>query len=124
MRVLVCVTGQKNCERLIRAGSAVAKENGLELSVLHVAKPGTGFLGSPVEGEAIEYLYGISSEYGADMTVLRAEDVIETIAQFARKNEALVIIMGRAAKPGTRDFAREIALRIPETEVRTVYSDE
>lgn len=124
MRVLVCVTGQKNCERLIREGSAVAKDAGLELSVLHVAKPGASFLGSPVEGEAIEYLYGISSEYGADMTVLRAEDTVEAIVNFARKSEALVIIMGRAGKPGSRDFAREIALRIPETEVRTVYSEE
>ena len=45
-RVLVCVTGQKSCEHLIHVGAEIAREDGAELSVVHVAKMGANFLGS------------------------------------------------------------------------------
>ena len=45
-RVLVCVTGQKSCERLIEEGASIAQEHNIELSVVHVAKTGNNFLGS------------------------------------------------------------------------------
>ncbi|MGI6172531.1 MAG: universal stress protein [Christensenellales bacterium] len=124
MRVLVCVTGQKSCEKLIEEGCKAAKELGCALSVLHVAKPGTSFLGNPVEGEAIEYLYTVSSEYGAEMTVLRADDIVGTIVQYARKNEAIMVVVGRSARPGVRDFAKELALRLPEAEIQAVFAEE
>lgn len=38
--VLVCVTDQKRCERLIVAGAELAEEIGARLVVLHVARPG------------------------------------------------------------------------------------
>ena len=35
--VLVCVTGQKTCERLIAEGGRLAEELGAELSVVHAS---------------------------------------------------------------------------------------
>ena len=40
-RVLVCVTGQKSCARLIHDGAEIAAEEGASLSVVHVAKMGS-----------------------------------------------------------------------------------
>ena len=50
-RVLVCVTGQKSCEHLIHVGAEIAREDGAELSVVHVAKMGANFLGSASEAQ-------------------------------------------------------------------------
>ncbi len=93
-RVLVCVTKQTSCERLIRAGAQFAAEQGGELSVVHVAAAGTNFLESESEGEALEYLFGIAKEYGADMTVLRADDVLRALVRHARDKRATHIILG------------------------------
>ena len=56
MSVLVCVTGQKNCERLIVAGARIAREENLPLNVLHVVHSGGSVLGFVNEPEALEYL--------------------------------------------------------------------
>ncbi len=44
--VLACVTVQKDCARLIRQGSAMARKNGVPLRVLHVSQ-GKNTLDSP-----------------------------------------------------------------------------
>ena len=100
-RVLVCVTGQKSCERLIEEGASIASEHNIELSVVHVAKTGNNFLGSASstsEAEALEYLFGISKIYDADMTMLRSDDVIPTIVSYARKMNAAVAAVPHAAE--------------------------
>ena len=83
--VLVCVTGQKSCGRLIEEGARIAAETGAELSVVHVAKMRDNFLGSASEAEALEHLFNISKSYDADMMLLRNDDVINTLASHARK---------------------------------------
>ena len=80
-RVLVCVTGQKSCARLIHDGAEIAAEEGASLSVVHVAKMGSNFLGSASEAEALEYLFAISKSHSADMMLLRNDDVVHTIAE-------------------------------------------
>ena len=122
--VLVCVTVQKSCERLVQCGAERAKERDAQLSVLHVAPPGVNILGNPEEGEALQYLYSISSEYGADMTMLRAEDVVQAIADQARKVGATLVVMGQSRRRGARDIAGEVALSLPGAEVYTAYAQE
>ena len=75
-KTMVCVTVQKTCERLIRAGASLA--GGAGLSVVHVARSGEALLGGSSESEALEYLFRISREYGAEMDMLRSDDVIDT----------------------------------------------
>lgn len=122
--VLVCVTVQKSCERLIQCGAARAHEQNAQLSVLHVARPGVNILGNPEQGEALEYLYSISSEYGADMTMLRAEDVVSAIAGHAKKLQATLVVTGQSGRRGSRDIAGELALALPDTQIYTVYAQE
>ena len=125
LSVLVCVTGQKTCHRLIREGDRLANELNAQLCVLHVARPGAGLLGGAANGEAeaLEYLFEITREHGAQMSVIRSEDVVSTIAQHAQKVNALILVLGTPRK-GRLDLTDQLRLRIPETQFHMVYTEE
>ena len=53
---MVCVTRQKTCERLIKAGARVAKDAGMAFSVVHVVRPGEQMLDLGEDGAALDYL--------------------------------------------------------------------
>lgn len=119
--VLVCVTGQKTCELLIVEGARIAKENGAELSVLHVVKPGASLLGNAKEGEALEYLYKIATEHDADMSMIRADNVEETIARQAEKLNAQTLVIGKSNGSKEKSFQAKIEMLLPEIEIKMVY---
>lgn len=123
-RVLVCVTGQKSCERLIEAGAHIAQEINAELSVVHVAKMGNNFLGSESEAEALEYLFKISKSYDADMMLLRNDDVVNTIAGHARKVDADIVVIGGSPTKGGNHLTRSLQNALPDLDIRTVISEE
>ena len=93
--VLVCVTQQKNCERLIRYAEDL--KNTLrcgDLHVLHVAKSNYNFLNNETEGEALEYLFGISKSLGANLAVIKSDEIEKTITQYAGNNNIAHIVIG------------------------------
>lgn len=94
--ILVCVTQQKTCERLIRKAAELRDELRGNLFVIHVAKDDWNFLDNIKEGEALEYLFGISKSVGANLTVLRSEEIVKTIAEFVKENNIHCIIMGES----------------------------
>ena len=99
-RVMVCVTRQKTCERLIKSGQKLV--NGQKdgaLKVVHVTKTGVNVLGNPDEGEALEYLFQVSKQAGAEMTVLRSDNIVNTLLNFAKKNQITEIVMGESPDP-------------------------
>ncbi|MGI6525909.1 MAG: universal stress protein UspA [Caldicoprobacterales bacterium] len=102
-RVMVCVTRQKTCERLIKIGQKLVNGQGGTLNVVHVTKTGVHVLGNPDEGEALEYLFQVSKEAGADMTVLRSENILNTLLDFAKKNQITEIVMGESPDPNSSD---------------------
>ncbi len=113
MSVLVCVTGQKNCERLIVAGARIAREEGLPLNVLHVVQSGGSVLGFVNEPEALEYLLKVSVEHGASMYVRRSDDVIASIEYAAKNEHCRVLVAGRAANYSGHDLLDELQKRLP-----------
>ena len=124
LHVLVCVTGQKTCERLIAGGDRIAKELGAELSVVHVARQGAGLLGGDIaEAEALEYLFKISSDHGADMTVIRSDEVVPTLAAHAKKVQASVMVLGRPRKT-RRDVTQDLRAHMPDMEFQFVDTEE
>ncbi len=122
IRILVCVTGQKTCERLIQEGAAIARQLEGKVSVVHVAAQGAAILGNHREGEALEYLFRAADEVGADMTVLRADDTMDTLAAFAREQQADCIVVGGAPGREGSDFAERLRLRLPNVEIRSVFA--
>ncbi len=120
--VLVCVTGQRTCERLIDEGKRLADERGASLSVLHVARAGAELMDHVPEAEALEYLFGVSSGHGADMTVIRADDVIRTVEKHARRIGASLIVLG-APRAGSRDMTADMRRHMPDMEFCVVCTD-
>jgi len=124
MCVLVCVTGQKTCERLISEGSRLAKELDIDLSVVHVARQGAGLLGGNIaEAEALEYLFKISTDHGAGMTVIRSNEIVPTLAAHARKVNAALMVLG-SSRETNRDVTRDLRAQMPEMEFRIVYAED
>lgn len=114
-RTMVCVTVQKTCERLIRHGAALAGSAGL--SVVHVARGGEKLLGADSDGEALEYLFHIAREYGAEMDMLRSDDVFGTIIDFARKNNIENIVLGASGARESFGLSERLRLSLPGVSV-------
>ena len=113
MSILVCVTGQRSCERLIVAGASLAAAERQPLTVLHVVRTGGNVLGFVNEPEALEYLLRVSIAHGADMSVRRADDVVDAIEAEARRLKAGVIVAGRAANYPGWDLLDDLKTRLP-----------
>ena len=99
-RVMVCVTQQKNCERLILNGSKYLENEEDELYVIHVVNEDQNFLNKKNDGEALEYLFGVCKGVGADMTMLRSKDIFQTLVDFALEKDISHVVMGRSQAKG------------------------
>ncbi len=107
--ILVCVTQQKTCERLIKSANDLVNEYKGNLYVLNVVKNNVNFLDSSRESEALEYLFGISKNIGANLAVLKSEDIAGTIAQYAEENDIGCIILGQSPeKNKSTSFVNEL----------------
>lgn len=93
-RVMVCVTDQKVCEKLIFNGLEILEESPGEMHVLHVSK--NNVLNDEESSNALEYLFEICNKYDASMTVLKSNDILKTLHKFAVKNSIDTIIMGES----------------------------
>lgn len=93
--VLVLVTVQRECDRLICRGKEVAAEYDLPLHVIHVSTNKT-MLGNPDASEALNYLYRLAGEADAEMNILYADNALSAIAAYAKNNNAKHIVLGTA----------------------------
>jgi len=98
--VLVCVTVQKECERLILAGKRLADSARIPLHVLHVAEPDAAPLGNPDTQEALNYLYALARESGAEMSLQYHADVRQAIVDYARQVHAVCVVVGSSRQTG------------------------
>jgi K+-sensing histidine kinase KdpD len=98
--IMVCVTQQKTCDRLIKYGRELLDGDSGELLVFHVAHNQYKFLGNSQEGEALDYLYEKAKEYGASLTVLRSDDILRTLTEQTQKNRIDIIVMGESREGG------------------------
>ncbi|TYQ16165.1 UNVERIFIED_CONTAM: universal stress protein family protein [Acetivibrio alkalicellulosi] len=94
--IMVCVTQQITCERLILKAADLRNELNGELFVIHVAKNEWNFLDNIKEGEALEYLFKISKSVGANLSVLKSDNIAETLVNFANENKITHIVMGES----------------------------
>ena len=119
--ILVCVTQQKTCERLILKASEIKRESDGELFVIHVVKDGLNFLNNPKEGEALQYLFEISKSVGANLAVLKSDNVVKCIADFAKDNNIDCIILGSSPTgQGNDSFYNKLRSVMPNIEIFVV----
>ncbi len=89
--VLVCVTGQYDCDRLIREGHKKAEMLKQELHIVSVHNPEEDLTKM---SEEFEHLYRISKSLGADMTILFDKNAPTAAAGFAKKVNATELVTG------------------------------
>lgn len=95
-KIMVCVTQQKLCKRLIHRASALKQHEDDELFVIHVVKEDWRYFGKLKEADALEYLFDSAKAYGATLNVFKAKDIEATLADFAEKESVDVIVMGES----------------------------
>ena len=95
-RIMVCVTQQKSCERLIKRGYELVPGKQGELYVVHVVKENWKYFGTLKESDALEYLFEVSKEHGAVLNVMKSGDIETTLKDFAEKNKIDMIVMGES----------------------------
>ena len=114
--ILVCVTQQKNCERLIRAAAEMKQDNGT-LHVLHIANKDWNFFENIKEGEALEYLFVISKSVGAELTIVNSIQIPETIAQFAHHYGVKRIFVGESRPQDENAFLQRMTELLSDTDI-------
>ena len=91
---IVCVTNQLSCERLIRAGKLIADLSKTGLLVINVSSPDL----SEQDATALEYLFTVSKDNGAEMTVLYGDEPMLKLTQFIKENRAANVVTGIAGQ--------------------------
>lgn len=93
-RIMVCVTQQKSCRRLIETGSELRRSEADELHVVHVFKENWRYFGQLKESDALEYLFDAARDFGAELSVFRSADIEETLKDYVLKNKITTVVMG------------------------------
>lgn len=120
--ILVCVTQQKTCERLIKKAIELSDEQDY-VYIIHVAKNNWSILDNEKEGEALEYLFSISKSVGANLTVLRSDDIVGTIVDYCTENKINVLIMGDTKGDHKENhFFNELKSKLPHVEIAVMPS--
>jgi K+-sensing histidine kinase KdpD len=104
----------------------LGKNGGLSLNIVHVAATGASLLGNPSDSAALDYLFTAAKQNGADLSVIRSDNVLDTLTRVARESGATVIVMGESRQNIKEDESIIWRLRaaLPEIQVQVVSSYE
>ncbi len=117
--VLVCVTGQRDCDRLIRAGRKIAEELSIPMQVLCVQPASAGF---DTDCEELEYLRQTARAADAEMSVYFNDDAPLMAAGVAKKEGAVHIVTGMAEAP-VNGFIEILHKLLPHIPISMVAKD-
>lgn len=110
--IVVCVTPQSSCKRLIEAGAKLCEEQGLKLRVISV-------LSSPGSLDALGELYECVEKLGADMDIWINGEPALTAAVAAVKFGAKEIITGFPGEKSSK-FIADFHDIVPDIPVRMI----
>ena len=68
-----------------------------ELYIIHISRS-ENFLNISKAGDALEYLYEKALEYGANLTVLKSENVLDSMVGFIDKNRITHVVLGQSGE--------------------------
>ncbi len=118
--VIVCVTTQDSCTRLIEAGARIAEKENKSLVVLSVFKEKNGLNAN--EGGALEILYEAARKYNARMNIYFNDSPAIVAAVVSKKENATVFVTGFPAE-GSSGFIARIHELLPELPITMVDKD-
>lgn len=120
--IMVCVTRQRSCERLIKRAVSLNKEMRTTVAVVHVAMNGEDLLGNPNEGDALDILFSVSKYNDAQMHMLRSDTLAETVLEFAREHNVRTLVLGESRTTGqkVKSIVKAFEKNMPEVEIHIV----
>lgn len=118
--VMVCVTPQQSCARLIEAGARIAKEENLPLSVISVFKESNGMNANA--GGTLESLFECAKKYDATMNIFFNDNPSLVIAVASKKNNAATLVTGFPAE-GSSGFIAHIHEILPDLPITMVDNE-
>ena len=91
--IMVCVTGQMQCKRLLSYALDLQKDKEQEVYLVHVSvTENKNFTDSM---DALEYLYDQAVQNGASLSVLKPKTtILDTLVDFIKKNHVVSVVMG------------------------------
>lgn len=108
-KLLVLVTDQFNCERLINAGRRLADRHHADMVVVNVSRaPDLGNL------EALEFLYQTSKLNGALMEVHYDNDPPRYLEQLIKKQSPSIVVTGMPQQEGS--LLQKLWIRFNDTD--------
>lgn len=112
--VLVCVTDQESCGRLIEVGKKLADISDNPLKVICVRPRRTEtWLGS----DEVEYLFNYSKQLGAEMIIIFHDYAVEAVCDYIRSNDVQYVIVGMPPDPGQSIFISSLEESFPDLPV-------
>lgn len=115
--ILVCVTDQDACDRLIFAGRKLATIEHLDLKVISVQPRNHG---RGLASDSMEYLFSISTLLGAEMIVLFHDFAPEAVANYIQHNDTSYVIVGEPPDPNQSVFISALEDYFPDLPVISV----
>lgn len=117
--VLVCVTGQRDCDRLIRVGKEISDQRSLSLQILCVEPTSAGF---DANCEELEYLRQTARDAGAEMSVYFHDDAPLMAVGVAKKFRSVQLVTGMTEAP-VNGFIEIIHKLLPHIPIAMVAKD-
>lgn len=96
-RIMVCVTPQRSCERLIERGAARAKEVGGQFAVIYVNKR-QELNRELKEHKILLELFETAKNLGGTVSILSGDKIYNTLADFAKNNKITHIVVGKSLR--------------------------
>ncbi|MFU0781920.1 MAG: K+-sensing histidine kinase KdpD [Thermoanaerobacterium thermosaccharolyticum] len=96
-RIMVCVTPQKSCRRLVERGAERAKETNGEFCVVYVNK-NNDIYKDLKEHKILVELFGMAQKLGGRVSILVGRKISDTLAEFADENDITEIIVGKSLR--------------------------
>ena len=122
-KILVCITDQPQCARLIQKGRELADASSARLSVLHVRTRQKTLMGNPDISAALNQLYATAREADAEMEIISSSEVEKTIAEYARVQQVTTIVIGISPRDGRPPMKARLEVLLPDVPIIVCGAD-
>jgi K+-sensing histidine kinase KdpD len=119
--ILACVTNQQSSGRIIERAAKAAAASGAKLQILSIQSLPLGFIKGK-DFETLEYLYGISKQFNAEMTVICSKNPALTAIEYIKRKHITNIITGKPTS-NERGFVSVIAAVLPKVKISSLTPD-
>src|SRR6056297_1887468 len=115
--VMVCVTQQKTCSKLIYKGNDLIDNDKDNLYIVHIINKKDKVLYGDNDGDALEYLFDLAKKMNAELIVQRSNNTKKSIIKLAKERGITHIILGKSNNESNEGFQKTIANKLKDINI-------